>query len=220
MVVGSDSIWALLRYEFVTMLCSQMPGALGYALRRACYRWLLGSMGKGVTIGRGVVLRGTGKIHLADSVFIDDNCVLDARGPDSSITIAGNVIVSRNTIIRTRGGALAIGPGCDVGCNCMLATDAMLTLGAKVLVGAYSYLVGGGNHEYRDAAVPIIDQPIHSEGGITVGDDVWIGARVTVMDGVTVGSGSVIGAHSLVRHDLPEKTIAYGQPATAHGSRS
>jgi len=219
MVVGSSSVWAFLVYELVTVLCSRMPGAIGYVLRRVCYRWILGGMGKDVTIGCGVVLRGAARITLGDSVFIDDNCVLDARGPESSITISNHVIISRGTVIRTRGGALDIGSSCDIGCNCILATDTRLHMGEKVLVGAYSYLVGGGNHEYRNAEQPIMEQPSESKGGIRIGDDVWIGSRVTVMDGVDIGSGSVIGAHSLVRHSLPERAIAYGTPARVTGSR-
>ncbi len=219
MVVGSTSIWALLRYELVTMLCSQMPGALGYVVRRNLYKLILGSVGKGVAIGRGVELRGAGRIHLGDRVFIGDNCVLDARGSDSRISIDHHVIISRGTVIRTRGRELEIGPRCDIGCNCILATDSVLKLGDRVLVGAYSYLIGGGNHEYRDAETPIIDQPLISKGGVSVGDDVWIGARVTVMDGVNIGSGAVLGAHSLVRHDVPEKAVAYGSPAVVQASR-
>ncbi len=168
MVVGSSSIWDFCLYELVTLFCSQMPAAIGYILRRFCYRWILGDMGKNVTIGRGVVLRGAKKIHLGNNVVIDDNSVLDARGSESSITLGDCVLVSRNTVIRTRSGAINIGQGCDIGCNCILATDTQLTLGRKILIGAYTYLVGGGNHEFVYTDKQIIDQPIQNKGPKTI----------------------------------------------------
>lgn len=47
---------------------------------------------------------------------------------------------------------------------------------------------------------------------ITVGDNVWIGGMVTVLPGVKIGSGSVIGAGSVVTHDIPENVVAAGNP--------
>lgn len=47
---------------------------------------------------------------------------------------------------------------------------------------------------------------------ITIGDDVWIGGNTVVMQGVRIGSGSVIGAGSVVTHDIPAGVIAFGNP--------
>lgn len=47
---------------------------------------------------------------------------------------------------------------------------------------------------------------------IVVEDDVWVGARVTVMKGVRIGRGSVVGAESLVLDDVPPYVVAYGSP--------
>ncbi|KAF4725178.1 hypothetical protein FOZ63_015769, partial [Perkinsus olseni] len=47
---------------------------------------------------------------------------------------------------------------------------------------------------------------------ITIGDDVWIGGRTVVLPGVTIGTGSIIGAGSVVTKDIPAHTIAAGNP--------
>ncbi|WP_028044635.1 DapH/DapD/GlmU-related protein [Candidatus Stoquefichus massiliensis] len=47
---------------------------------------------------------------------------------------------------------------------------------------------------------------------ITIGDHVWLGANVVVLPGVTIGSGSVIGAGRIVNKDIPENVVAFGNP--------
>lgn len=51
---------------------------------------------------------------------------------------------------------------------------------------------------------------------ITVGDDVWFGANVTVLPGVKIGSNVVIGAGSLVNKDIPDNSLAFGNPCKVH----
>jgi acetyltransferase-like isoleucine patch superfamily enzyme len=50
-----------------------------------------------------------------------------------------------------------------------------------------------------------------------MGDHIWVAARVMVLKGVTIGSHSIIGAHSLVTRDVPEHSVAYGIPAKRRG---
>lgn len=57
------------------------------------------------------------------------------------------------------------------------------------------------------------DKDIESRGPITIGNDVWIGAQVVVLSGVTIGSGAVIAANSTVTHDVPPYAIVGGTPA-------
>lgn len=47
---------------------------------------------------------------------------------------------------------------------------------------------------------------------VRIGDDVWIGANVAIMPGVTIGNNVVIGAGSVVTHDIPDNTVAFGTP--------
>jgi acetyltransferase-like isoleucine patch superfamily enzyme len=73
--------------------------------------------------------------------------------------------------------------------------------------------VAGGNHSFESLEIPIMFQPSLDKGGITVGDDVWIGASTTILDGVSVGTGCVVGAGALVKDSLPEYSVAVGVPA-------
>ena len=195
------------------LLFSGFPGAAGYWLRQQTYGRLLGEMGRQVTIGCHVTIRGGKRIRLGDNVHIDDGCVLDARGENSSIDIGARVLMARGTIVRARDGTVRIGEGTDIGCHCILGTDSRLEMGREVLIAAYAYMVAGGNHVVDDPEQPVIRQGTVSKGGITVDDGSWIGARVTVLDGVHIGAGVVLGAHALATRDIPPRTIAYGIPA-------
>lgn len=219
LTVGSTSIWALLRHEVITGLLIHFPGAMGLWLRRKLYPSLFAECGRGLIIGRNVTLRGTRNIHLGDNVAIDDGAVLDARGDEATISLGDRALVSRNSIIRSRNGTVNIGEACDIGANCILATDSSLEVGAKGLIAAFSYIIAGGNHLYQDPNTPITDQGFQSRGGVKIEEDVWLGSHCAVMDGVTIGKGAVIGAHSMVNKDLASLAVAWGSPATQKKQR-
>lgn len=66
--------------------------------------------------------------------------------------------------------------------------------------------------------MPMMHQP-KDEKDVVIGDDVWLGAQVLVMPGVTIGDGCVVGAGSVVTRDLPANSIAVGSPAKIVGER-
>lgn len=68
------------------------------------------------------------------------------------------------------------------------------------------------NHIYEDPDTPIWKQGIRAKG-IKIEDDVWIGAGAKILDGVTIGKGSVIGAGAVVTDDIPPYSVAVGVPA-------
>ena len=57
------------------------------------------------------------------------------------------------------------------------------------------------------------DQPLYSKGVVTIGNNVWIADKVTILSGVTIGDNSMIGATAVVTHDIPAGVIAAGVPA-------
>src|ERR1043165_4070184 len=118
LVVGKSGFGALLAYELVVTLTQSVPGALGLALRKTFYPMLLGSCGRNVVFGHNVALRHPHKIHIADDVVVDDNCLLDAKGDDGSgIRIGGGVFIGRNTILSCKGGRIEIAQGANIGFN-------------------------------------------------------------------------------------------------------
>ena len=109
---------------------------------------------------------------------------------------------------------------CDYGCNieigenfytnhnCVILDGARVTFGDNVFIAP--------NCTFSTAGHPL-DTEQRNRGleyayPITVGDNVWFGAAVTVLPGVTIGSNTVIGAGSLVNRDIPEGVVAVGNP--------
>ncbi|MBD2113713.1 acyltransferase [Nodosilinea sp. FACHB-141] len=74
------------------------------------------------------------------------------------------------------------------------------------------------NRGFDDLTRPIHSQPLTTVG-ITIEDDCWLGTGVKVLDGVTIGTGSVIGAGAVVSRDIPPYSVAVGIPARVIKSR-
>ncbi|WP_193507115.1 acyltransferase [Streptomyces coeruleorubidus] len=100
--------------------------------------------------------------------------------------------------------------GADCTINPFTVVRGTVTLGDGVRIGAHSSLLAF-NHG-TSPGLPVHQQPVTSRG-ITVGDDVWIGSHVVVVDGVTIGDHCVVGAGAVVTKDLPAWTVAAGNPA-------
>jgi acetyltransferase-like isoleucine patch superfamily enzyme len=194
------------------MLSQHVPGALGLVLRKRLYPALLGSCGRNVVFGQNVVLRHPHKIHIADNVVVDDNCLLDAKGESNAgIRIGTGVFIGRNTILSCKNGDIEIADGANIGFNCEVFSASRVRVGPRTLLAAYAYLIGG-DHDVSDPTVAVVDQT-RTSAGIDVGAGVWIGAGVKVLDGVTIGDRAIVGAGAVVRTSVPEAATAVGVPA-------
>ncbi len=212
--LGEKGALRLLRFEMVTLLFSGLPGALGLAMRKVFYPSLFRQVGRGVVFGRNVTIRHPHKISIGSNVFIDDNVVLDAKGEgNKGLHIGENVYIGRNTILSCKNGSILIGDYVNISANCSLLSETEIRLGRYCFLAGHCYLVAGGNHSFDDLETPIMFQPSLSKGGIQIADDVWLGAGVVVLDGVSVGRGCVVGAGAVVTQPLPEYSVAVGSPA-------
>jgi len=211
---GTKSFFNFLKFEIIILLFSWLPGAIGFFLRKLFYPSLFKKVGKGVIFGRNVILRHPHKISLGDNTFVDDNVVLDAKGEkNEGLRIGKNVYIGRNTILSCKEGSIFLDDYCNLSANCSLLSETEIRLGKYCFLAGQCYLVAGGNHTYEDISVPIMFQPSFTKGGIKIDEDVWLGAGVIVLDGVTIGKGSVVGAGSVVTGSLSEYSIAVGIPA-------
>lgn len=70
------------------------------------------------------------------------------------------------------------------------------------------------NHETSDVTTPMCRQGVRPEKPVYIGNDVWIGSRVTILPGVHVGNGVVIRAGAVVSKDIPDMAVVAGNPAT------
>src|SRR5439155_118256 len=120
------------------------------------YPWLLGSCGHNVVFGQNVVLRHPHKIHIGSNVVVDDNCLIDAKGDSNrGIRIGDGVFVGRNTILSCKNGDIDVADGANLGFNCEVFSASRVTIGARVLMAAYTSVIGG-DHDFSDTAKPAI----------------------------------------------------------------
>jgi len=218
LVVGRPGLRALLAYELIITLSQSLPGALGLALRKLLYPKLLGACGRNVVFGQNVVLRHPHKIHIADNVVVDDNCLLDAKGESNrGIRIGSGVFIGRNTILSCKNGDIELGDGANIGFNCELFSASSVRVGAGTLLAAYTYVIGG-DHDFSDPSKSILEQGRKSDG-VQIGAGAWIGAGAKVLDGVSIGDKAIIGAGAVVTRDVPAQAVALGIPAKVVSNR-
>jgi len=213
-VLGSNKgLVHLLQYELCQLLLMNLGGGIGYLLRRIALSSLFKACGKKTIFGRALTLRGPGNISLGENVAIDDQSQLDGgTGEQCSITLGKDVVISKGCVIQAKTGPLAMGEGCDIGAHCIISSVGGIVLENNVLIAGNCY-IGGARYHMSDMESPIMYQGIFTRGPITIGEGSWIGASVTVLDGVTIGRGCVIGAGSLVTKNIPDFAVAVGTPA-------
>lgn len=158
-------------------------------------------------------------LHLGARTFIGERVtVYDADG-SGSITIGERSSIHQDNIIEIGlGGRLTIGENSHIQPRCQFsAYKGSIQIGSAVQVapncGFYPYDHGFSPNEL------IRNQPLRTKGGIVIDDDAWLSFNVTVLDGVHIGKGAVIGAGAVVTSDIPEQAIAVGVPARVVGSR-
>lgn len=157
----------------------------------------------------------------SDALQIDPTAVVseDARIYPSvrgtRIEIGARARIDAFAVIRCVGGAgdVIIGDDCYINPFCVLYSGNGIRLGRDVLLAPGVHLVPT-NHEYSRADLPIRLQGFRpSRGGISIGNDVWIGSHSVVLDGCTIGDGAIVAAGSVVLGDIPAGEIWGGNPA-------
>jgi len=212
LIIGKTGLGLMLKYEFIMLFCSIVPGALGLFLRSLLYPGLLGACGKNVNFGTNVVLRHPHKIKIGDNVIIDDNCLLDAKGRDNEgIVIGSGAFIGRNSILSCKNGDIILSDRVNVGFNSEVFSGSRVEIGHDTLVAAYCYFVGG-DHAIDNAEAALTEQGSRSQG-ITVGANCWFGAGAIVLDGIRVGANAIVGAGSVVTKDVSDYAVAVGVPA-------
>ncbi|MBI4667338.1 MAG: acyltransferase [Nitrospinae bacterium] len=212
LVVGSRSIWFLMKFELITLLFSRIPGALGLILRKIFYPFIVNKVGHGVVFGVDVSLRHPQKLTIGERAIIDDGVLLDAKGADNNgISLGANSYIGRGTVLSCKEGDIVIGDYANISTWCNISSNSKIIIGEKTLLGPYvSIFATRHNFDRLDEA--ILDQAWSSKG-ITLGANCWLGAKVTVLDGVTVGDNTVVGAGAVINADLPPNVVAVGMPA-------
>jgi maltose O-acetyltransferase len=118
-----------------------------------------------------------------------------------------NVNVDRGASFARR--TVSIGSHSGIGVNARI--DSGTRIGTNVMIGP-DLLVYTRNHCISRTDIAMIQQGYGPVLPVTIGDDVWIGARVIILPGVTIGDGCVLGAGTVVARDVPANAVVVGNP--------
>jgi acetyltransferase-like isoleucine patch superfamily enzyme/putative methionine-R-sulfoxide reductase with GAF domain len=176
-------------------------------------------MGKKVFIQEGVEFLSAEKIALGDEVYLFRNVKLNAWNENCKILLGDRVALERGVDIGCAGDdcTIEIGENTFIGPYTCIGGPGNIKIGKHCLIAAHVGIVAN-NHIFSDPVQNIRDQGL-TKKGIEIGDDCWLGYGVKVLDGVTIGQGSVIGAGAVVTKDIPPYSIAVGVPAKIIGNR-
>lgn len=105
-----------------------------------------------------------------------------------------------------------IGNGVVIGDYNRFASMNSIVIEDNVLFAAYVHITDH-SHEYRNPDIPVVKQGVFTKGGVRICKGSWIGLRVSILSGVTIGEHSVVAAGSVVTKDVPAFSVAAGIPA-------
>lgn len=157
-----------------------------------------------------------GKIQLVFSGAEVLGCVQLARGvrlratDGATLRLANGVEIDRFADITAKYGHLEIGARSYIGQFSVICARDAVTIGADCLIAEH---VSVRDQDHRFGPGIITAQAGYSTGAITIGNNVWIGAKASVTKGVTIGDNTVIGANAVVTRDIPGNSVATGAPA-------
>jgi maltose O-acetyltransferase len=163
----------------------------GRAVLRA--RWYLRSAS---TLGARVRVWGAPSIQNAGTLEVGERVRLVSTTATLEIAVGSN-------------GLLRIGESVFINYGCSIAATKSILIGARCTIGTHVIMMDNDFHrlepERRNESPP--------SAPIVLEENVWLGARVIVLRGVTIGEGSAIGAGSVVASDIPPRAVAAGVPA-------
>ena len=154
-------------------------------------------------------VRGPGRMILGPGARVGSGARVDLRG--GKLGLGPRARIASGAIVRVGPDAeVAMGAGSVLMHYALVYGDGCVRIGDRVLIGNHS-LITSTAHTY-EGRESIAGQPMR-HAPVQIGDDVWIGAYVLVEPGVTIGEGAIVGAHSLVRENVPPYAVVAGVPA-------
>ena len=143
--------------------------------------------------------------RIADTVVLDT----DKKG---TIEIGEKTEILTGCCLMTYGGSIKIGNNCSINPYTLIYGHGLGTvIGDNVLIAGHCVVIPT-NHVFKDLEKPINQQGLSSKG-ICIESNVWIGAGCQILDGVTIGTGAIVAAGSVVNKSVAPFTIVGGVPA-------
>jgi acetyltransferase-like isoleucine patch superfamily enzyme len=151
--------------------------------------------GRNTVLMHPIRLSGEERIAIGDRVFF---------GPDSWLQTLPD---GENKSV-----AISIGSRSSASGACVISAVRGVTLEESVLLARNVY-ISDHSHRYADTGIPVMAQGLDKIQPVLIKRGAWLGQNVVVCPGVTIGQGAVIGANSVVVHDVPDFSVAVGAPA-------
>lgn len=173
-------------------------------------RSFLGKVGENFSIHYPCKLEGGGssRISIGSNTCIHSHCILGCWKKYNSLNVDGTQFEQQFEP------EIIIGNNCAIGEYTQITAINKITIGDGVLTGRYVY-IGDNAHgglSLEEANIRPAKRKLRSKGEIVIGNNVWIGDKVTILGGVTIGDNVIIGANSVVTHDVPANCVVAGAP--------
>ncbi|MFT3694668.1 MAG: acyltransferase [Kofleriaceae bacterium] len=194
-----DVLWKLLR-------TARVPQVINWALAEHANE-----------LGRRAVVAGHGVRFGASSRVINP-------GPAARIRVGANTLVDGELLVHDYGGQIEIGESSYIGPGTRVWSGERLVIGNHVFVAHNSTIVDTNAHQvdaeeraehYQRTVVEArpFEKGTIETAPVVIGDHAWINFNVAILKGVTIGEGAIIGAGSVVTHDVPPFVLCAGNPA-------
>lgn len=172
-------------------------------------------------LGKGVRILYPPYLKVGDDVTIMDDSYLNCMST-RGVQIGNHTSIDQNLWLSCGGaqnsrGYFEIGDCSFIGAYAVMGAGGGISIGSNVLIGQ-NVNIHAESHRFDDPAQLIREQGVRYQG-VIIGDDVWIGSKATILDGVTIARGAVVGAGAVVTKSVPPQTIVVGVPARVIGYR-
>lgn len=175
------------------------------------------------------ILNNQMRCVFGEGTIFYSSCVIDNETPHKSlIWIGSNSHIRANLQIFPHGGRIKIGDFCYIGDHSRIWSMNSVVIGDRVLISHgvnihdhIAHSLSADERHKHFVEIVTAGHPINllnvSSKSIVIEDDTWIGFNATILKGVTIGKGAIVGACSVVTKDVPAYTIVVGNPAKIIG---
>jgi acetyltransferase-like isoleucine patch superfamily enzyme len=179
--------------------------------RLSCIARGIGSFGADVYVSPRAEILHAHRVRLGEGAVLEPHARLCANGEGASISIGPETTIYPYALLKTNGGKIEIGGPVAIHDYCVLYGNGGIVIEGDVHIAAHTAIVAS-QHDYSSLGTVGFSEDVRGRG-IKIEKSVWIGAGAIILDGVTIGTGSVIGAGAVVTRDIPPRSVAVGSPA-------